>query len=61
MKKASKTFLTAAGIGTAVCAAAVAVSAYNSRPMKTKRTVKRVRKTMGSVGGMLTAMSQMTN
>lgn len=58
MNKVAKTFITAAGAGAAFCAAGIAYSAYNSRPMKTKRMVKRASKTMESVGGMLTAMAQ---
>lgn len=60
MNKAAKAFLTAAGAGTAFCAAGVAYAAYNSRPMKTKRMVKRASKTMQNVGGMLTALSQVS-
>ena len=58
MNKAAKTFLTAAGVGTAFCATGIALAAYNSRPAKTKRMVKRATKTMENVGGMLTAMAQ---
>ena len=58
MNKAAKTFIAAAGAGAAFCAAGLAYSAYNSRPMKTKRMVKRASKTMANVGGMLTAMAQ---
>ncbi len=60
MNKAAKTFLTAAGVSTAFCATGVALAAYNSRPAKTKRMVKRATKTMGNVGGMLTALSQVS-
>lgn len=58
MNKLTKAFITAAGAGAAFCAAGIAYSAYNSRPMKTKRMVKRATKTMENVGGMLTAMAQ---
>ena len=60
MNKAAKTFLTAAGVGTAFCATGVAIAAYNSRPAKTKRMVRRAGRTMESVGGMLTAMGQIS-
>ncbi len=52
--------MTVTGVGTAVGAAAFAISAYNSRPMKTKRMVKKATRAMGNVGGMLTAMAQIT-
>ena len=58
MNKVAKTFITAAGAGAAFCAAGIAYSAYNSRPMKTRRMVKRASKTMENVGGMLTALAQ---
>ena len=60
MNKMAKTFITAAGATAAFCAAGIAYSAYNSRPMKTKRLVKRASKTMENVGGMLTAMAQVS-
>ena len=60
MNKMAKTFITAAGATAAFCAAGIAYSAYNSRPMKTKRMVKRASKTMENVGGMLTAMAQVS-
>ena len=60
MNKAAKTFLTAAGVGTAFCATGVALAAYNSRPAKAKRMVKRASRTMENVGGMLTAMAQVS-
>ncbi|MGM9642148.1 MAG: hypothetical protein ACI3XI_02950 [Eubacteriales bacterium] len=61
MKKATKAIMAVAGVGTAVGAAAFAVSAYNSSPLKTKRMVKKVKRAMGNVGGMLSAMSQISN
>ena len=60
MNKVAKTFITAAGAGAAFCVAGIAYSAYNSRPMKTRRMVKRASKTMENVGGMLTAMAQIS-
>ena len=60
MNKMAKNFITAAGAAAAFCAAGIAYSAYNSRPMKTKRMVKRASKTMENVGGMLTAMAQVS-
>ena len=60
MNRVAKTFITAAGAGAAFCVAGIAYSAYNSRPMKTRRMVKRASKTMENVGGMLTAMAQIS-
>ena len=60
MNKVAKTFITAAGVGAAFCATGIAYSAYNSRPMKTRRMVKRASRTMENVGGMLTAMAQVS-
>ena len=60
MNKVAKTFITAAGAGVAFCAAGIAYSAYNSRPMKTRRMVKRASRAMENVGGMLTAMAQVS-
>ncbi len=59
MNKTAKTIMTVTGVGTAMGAAVFAISAYNSRPMKTKRMVKKAAKAMGNVGGMLTAMAQL--
>ncbi len=59
MNKKAKTIMTVTGVGTMLGATAFAISAYNSRPMKTKRMVKRATRAMGNVGGMLTAMAQL--
>ncbi len=58
MKNSTKAIMAVAGVGTALGAAALAVTAYNSRPMRTKRMIKRAKNAMGNVGGMLTAMAQ---
>lgn len=59
-----KQMKTAAGIaaGTMVVGAAMGmgIAAYNSKPMRTRRMVKKAGKTLDTVGGMLMSVASMT-
>ena len=60
MNKVGKTVVKMAAVTSAATAAGIAIAAYNSRAMKTRRMIRRAGRTMDNVGQVLTAMAQIT-
>ena len=54
-----KAVMSVAAVGGAVAVVGVAMATYNSKPMRTRRMMKKAGRTMGNVGSMLTTLSNM--